>query len=79
LAQQKDLDPAVAVQVFEYFFHWVTDDPEEVIPNPEYLKLGPRYWEVMSTTEDHREFAKFLLQLLGIPASEAIVERAFWY
>jgi hypothetical protein len=73
LAQQKDLDPAVANEVFEYFFHRITDDPEEVIPNPEYLKLGPRYWEVMSTIEDHREIANFILPLLGIPASEAIV------
>jgi hypothetical protein len=79
LAQQRDLDSAVANQVFEYFFHWITDDPEEVIPNPEYLKLGPRYWEVMSTMDGHREFANFVLPFLGIPASEAIVERAFWY
>jgi hypothetical protein len=79
LAQQKDLDPAVGIELFGYFFHWISDDPEEVIPNEEYLKLGPRYWDVMSTIEGHKTFADFVLPLLGIPASEAIVERAFWY
>jgi hypothetical protein len=79
LVQQKDLKPADATELFEYFFHWITDDPGEVFPSEEYLKLGPRYWEVMSTIEGHKTFASFVLPLLGIPASEAIFERAFWY
>jgi hypothetical protein len=79
LAQQKDLDPAVATELFGYFFHWITDNPGEVIPSEDYLKLGPRYWEIMSTIDGHQTFANFVLPLLGIPASEAIVERAFWY
>jgi hypothetical protein len=33
----------------------------------------------MSSHPKYSPFAKFILPLLAIPASEAIVERAFWY
>jgi hypothetical protein len=79
LAKQTEMENREMMQLFEYFFHWITDDPDENIPDQNYFKLGSRYWELMSTIEEHRTFATFVLPLLSIPASEGIVERAFWY
>jgi hypothetical protein len=64
--------------LIKYFISWITGDPRTTIISSSRLKDGLLYWEYMCSVPTHQKYADFILPLLSIPASEAIVERAFW-
>jgi hypothetical protein len=79
LAERQGKSPEEIQALEDFFIDWITKDPIETIPMPEALHRGPAFWEIMATIPNQKEFAKFVLPLLALPASEAIVERAFWH
>ena len=43
------------------------------------LTKGYLIWEINASKKGNNEFAKFILPLFGTVASEALIERCFWY
>ena len=62
-----------------YFNKWLTAAPEEIIPEQSMLNLGASYWETLCSNPKHKIFAEFIVPLFSLSASEAIVERVFWF
>jgi hypothetical protein len=79
IARNQGLTDEKIFALQEYFLQWITGDPTTIIPDQNLLMKGAKYWEILHSNPHHKAFAHFALPLLAIPASEAIVERAFWY
>lgn len=62
-----------------YFTSWLTDEPESFIPETSMLSTGTKYWELVGNNPEHAEFAQFIVPLFSLAASEAVVERVFWF
>jgi hypothetical protein len=56
-----------------YYINWITADPKTIIPDSSLLEEGIKYWEILTTHPKHKVFANFVLPLLSIPASEAVI------
>jgi hypothetical protein len=77
IADRQKQPPSAISALQTYFINWLSGHPEQTIPNLDRLNSGLSFWEYMATIPKHRLFGDFVLPLLSIPASEAIVERAF--
>lgn len=61
------------------FSSWLTDDISVTTSNSWLLTQGLKIWEVKASEPSGNELARFILPYFGIVASEALVERCFWY
>ena len=57
---------------------WILDDPESILVHQEHLQKGHKCWMYYSSYPNLKELATFAHPLMGIVASEASCERAFW-
>ena len=61
------------------FGRWLTDELSTFSENEWALTEGLKFWEYQSAQEKDNVYARFILPLFGVVASEALVERCFWY
>ena len=61
------------------FSSWLTDNISEFTNETWLLTKGIQFWEILSSNKEAPMFAKFITPYFGIVASEAIIERCFWY
>lgn len=57
---------------------WLLEDPSISLVHEEHLKKGCKCWQYYVSYKGLEKLAKFALPLMGIAASEACCERAFW-
>ena len=61
------------------YIQWITEDPQMIIFHKETLEMGIKCWNYIEYLPTLKGFAQFVIPLLGIVASEASCERAFWH
>lgn len=57
---------------------WLLEDPLISLIHEEHLKKGCKCWQYYASYKGLENLSKFALPLMGIAASEACCERAFW-
>jgi|BioPla2DNA2_1021312.scaffolds.fasta_scaffold26930_1 hypothetical protein len=67
-----------SMNIVTQYSDWLLDDPAEVLVHQEHLLKGHICWQYYSTYPKIKKLAKFAYPLMGIVASEASCERAFW-
>ena len=67
-----------SMKLVTQYSDWLLDDPTKILVHQEHLLKGHICWQFYSSYPTVKELAKFAYPLMGIVASEASCERAFW-
>lgn len=78
IATTKGYSPEECSQFTMNYIDWITEDPNCLIQFDETLKMGTKCWNYMEYLPHLKAFSHFVIPLMGIVASEAACERAFW-
>ncbi|KAK8895144.1 hypothetical protein M9Y10_023586 [Tritrichomonas musculus] len=78
IASIKGYTPEEIDSLSNKYIEWITDDSSALILHNEVLEMGVKCWNSIEYLPLMKSLAKFVIPLLGIVASEANCERAFW-
>jgi hypothetical protein len=77
-AMLQGLNEEDTLKLVSQYGDWLLEDPRQVLIHEEYLKKGHKCWQFYSSFKNISELANFSHPLMGVIASEASCERAFW-
>lgn len=58
-------------QITNFYVDWITENPKQLVYHDETLQMGIKCWNYIEYLPHLKEFAHFIIPLMGIVASEA--------
>ena len=79
IATLQGYTPGEILTLVTQYGDWILEDPKEFIIHDEFLLKQHKCWLYFSQFPQMKLLSKFAMPLMGIAASEASCERAFWH